>query len=147
MHHSTFLIAALSASAHALPAADAEIGGDLSSNLNPGPHDPAIGIFSNSSCAGKEVETPISFTAAGCYVFDSAFDTVGINWGSDANCGLDVYTDPDCTDFATKTLTGEVYGFVCLSMEANGGPWRSLMPAACYADAVTDNTGVPEAQN
>lgn len=40
MHHSTFLIAALSASAHALPAADAEIGGDLSSNLNPGPHDP-----------------------------------------------------------------------------------------------------------
>lgn len=61
---------------------------------------------------------------------------MGINWGSDANCGLDVFTDGDCIDFATTTLKGEVDGFTCFSMLANGGPWRSLAPSECWADDV-----------
>ncbi|KAF6220739.1 hypothetical protein HO133_003172 [Letharia lupina] len=147
MHFSAVILAALSAGAHALPTADANIGGDLSSNLNPGPHNPAIGIFSNPSCEGKELQTPLSFPAAGCYPFDSAFDTVGINFGGDDNCGLNVYTDPNCGNFATHTLTGDINEFTCLSMSANGGPWKSLAPAECHPEAITDNPGVPEAQS
>lgn len=72
---------------------------------------------------------------------------MGINWGNDdSGCGINVYTDPGCANFATHTLTGDSGGFTCMSMSANGGPWRSLAIAECYPDAKTDNPGVPEAE-
>ena len=45
MHFPAIIIAALSAGAHALPATNAAIGGDLSSSANPKPHDPVSLLF------------------------------------------------------------------------------------------------------
>ncbi|KAL9077225.1 MAG: hypothetical protein Q9161_000491 [Pseudevernia consocians] len=88
MHFFAFLLTALRAGAHALPAANAILGGDLSSAFNTSPHNIAIATFLQPKLHRQGSEKPsLSFPAAGCYPFDSASDTVGINWGSDSNCG------------------------------------------------------------
>ena len=48
---------------------------------------------------------------------------------------------------ADPTIGGDLASSItCMSMSANGGPWRSLAIAECYPDAKTDNPGVPEAE-
>lgn len=99
-----------------------------------------IANYENDQCKGQQVDQ-IYFDNAYCMPLNYEMDTVGINWGTGSatvNCGIDVFTDDNCKDYASvawQRKDGD-----CRSMKMDGGPWRSIKVGPCWGPG-TSNGG------
>ncbi|KAL6716837.1 hypothetical protein ACLMJK_004749 [Lecanora helva] len=94
-----------------------------------------IAGFTSPKCTKESIVIPGSLylDTATCSALNIAQDTIGINWGTNGArvpCGVDLYKDEDCQDFAVGTW--KPGNGSCISVVEHGGPFRGIRTAACY---------------
>lgn len=88
--------------------------------------------YHDDKCEGTQ-DNQIYFDNANCMPINYEMDTVGINWGTEGkaiNCGIDVFTDAECKNYAL--VAWQKKDGDCRRMSMDGGPWRSIKVGPCW---------------
>lgn len=93
---------------------------------------PYVHSFFNKDCTGPDAGDKISFPSYECVAFDSKYDAVQVNFGTNDEeiDSVSVYWDSNCQNYAGKDVTSSMaYGTpaVCLSQNAWGKKWGSVI--------------------
>ena len=93
--------------------------------------DPWVSSYYNADCTGAGAGDAVNVDSDGCSVFDSKYDAVMVNFGTnlDEIDSLSVYSDANCMDFAGPAVTSPMADdtpAVCVSQKQHGAKWGSV---------------------